>query len=75
MVYGVLAEAFASEQTARMTAMDNATDNAEDMLAKLTLKSNQARQARITNELSEIVGGAEVLAAQTMSSRFGKESE
>ena len=40
--------------------MDNATDNADDMLRKLTLKSNQARQARITNELSEIVGGAEV---------------
>lgn len=75
MVYGVLAEAFASEQTARMTAMDNATDNAEDMLAKLTLKSNQARQARITNELSEIVGGAEVLATQGQSGRFGKESE
>jgi F-type H+-transporting ATPase subunit gamma len=67
MVYGVLAEAYASEQTARMTAMDNATDNAEEMLAKLTLKSNQARQARITNELSEIVGGAEVLAAQKRS--------
>jgi F-type H+-transporting ATPase subunit gamma len=67
MVYGVLAEAYASEQTARMTAMDNATDNAEEMLEKLTLKSNQARQARITNELSEIVGGAEVLAAQKRS--------
>ena len=62
MVYGVLTEAYASEQTARMTAMDNATDNATDMQAKLTLKNNQARQSRITNELSEIVGGAEVLA-------------
>ncbi len=75
MVYGVLAEAYASEQTARMTAMDNATENAEDMLAKLTLKSNQARQARITNELSEIVGGAEVLAAMPASAPSGKESE
>ena len=65
MVYGALTEAYASEQTARMTAMDSATDNAEDMLHKLTLKSNQARQAKITNEISEIVGGAEVLAAQT----------
>jgi F-type H+-transporting ATPase subunit gamma len=65
MVYGALTEAYASEQTARMTAMDNATDNAEDMLRNLTLKSNQARQAHITNELSEIVGGAEVLAAQS----------
>ena len=61
MVYGALTEAYASEQTARMTAMDNATENADEMLHKLTLKSNQARQAKITNELSEIVGGAEVL--------------
>lgn len=66
MVYGALTEAYASEQTARMTAMDNATENAEEMLRKLTLRSNQARQARITNELSEIVGGAEVLAVQTV---------
>ena len=65
MVYGALTEAFASEQTARMTAMDNATENADEMLGKLTLKNNQARQARITSELSEIVGGAEVLTAQT----------
>jgi len=75
MVYGVLAEAFASEQTARMTAMDNATENAEEMLAKLTLKSNQARQAQITNELSEIVGGAEVLATQSRITTLETESE
>ncbi len=62
MVYGVLTEAYASEQTARMTAMDNATDNATDMLGKLRLANNRARQAKITNEISEIVGGAEVLA-------------
>ena len=61
MVYGALAEAYASEQTARMTAMDNATENANEMMDKLRLKSNQARQGRITNELSEIVGGAELL--------------
>ncbi len=64
MVYGVLTEAYASEQTARMTAMDQATDNASDMMQKLTLESNRARQAQITNEISEIVGGAEVLAQQ-----------
>ncbi len=58
MMYGALVEAYASEQTARMTAMDNATNNADDMLAELTKKSNQARQARITNELIEIVNGA-----------------
>ena len=61
MVYGALAEAYASEQTARMTAMDNATDNANEMLDKLRLKSNQARQGRITNEISEIIGGAEII--------------
>jgi F-type H+-transporting ATPase subunit gamma len=44
-----------------MTAMDNATENAEDMLHALTLKNNQARQAKITSELSEIIGGAEAL--------------
>ncbi|MDD2533079.1 MAG: ATP synthase F1 subunit gamma [Eubacteriales bacterium] len=64
MVYGVLTEAYASEQTARMIAMDNATDNASDMMEKLTLESNRARQSKITNEISEIVGGAEVLAQQ-----------
>ena len=61
MVYGALAEAYASEQTARMTAMDNATDNANEMLDKLRIKSNQARQGKITNEISEIIGGAESL--------------
>lgn len=64
MVYGMLSEAYASEQTARMMAMDHATDNADEMLGKLRLQRNQARQARITNELSEIVGGAEVLASE-----------
>jgi len=61
MLYGALVEAYASEQTARMTAMDNATKNADDMLEELTLKSNRARQARITNELIEIVNGANQL--------------
>lgn len=64
MVYGMLSEAYASEQTARMLAMDHATDNADEMLGKLRLKRNQARQAGITSELSEIVGGAEVLSWQ-----------
>jgi F-type H+-transporting ATPase subunit gamma len=64
MVYGALTEAFASEQTARMTAMDNATKNSEEMLEKLTLQNNQARQAKITNDISEIVGGAEVLSQE-----------
>lgn len=61
MIYGALTEAFASEQTTRMSAMKNATDNAQDMLDLLTLKSNRARQGKITEEISEIVGGAESL--------------
>jgi F-type H+-transporting ATPase subunit gamma len=61
MVYGALTEAFASEQTTRMTAMKNATDNAEEMLERLTLTSNRARQGRITEEIIEIVSGAESL--------------
>lgn len=54
-------DAAASEQGARMTAMDNATRNAKDMIGKLTLKYNRARQAAITTELMEITGGAEAL--------------
>ncbi len=61
MVYGALSEAYASEQTARMTAMQNATDNADEILSDLELRSNQARQARITAEISEIVNGAEAI--------------
>jgi F-type H+-transporting ATPase subunit gamma len=56
-----LLEAIASEHGARMSAMDNATRNAGDMIAKLTLSMNRARQATITKELMEIVSGAEAL--------------
>ena len=59
MVYGAMVDAFASEQTARLTAMENATDNAEEMMKKLELLSNRARQAKITTELTEIVNGAQ----------------
>lgn len=58
IIYGAMVEAFTSEQCARMTAMDNATSNADEMLQKLSLKYNRARQAAITREISEIVGGA-----------------
>lgn len=61
IVYGALVEGFTSEQSARMTAMDNATANADEMLNKLNLYYNRARQAAITQEISEIVGGAEAL--------------
>ncbi len=64
MVYGILAEAYASEQTARMLAMDQATENAGLLQEQLTLAGNKARQSAITAELAEIVGGAELLAAR-----------
>jgi F-type H+-transporting ATPase subunit gamma len=60
-VYHALLEAEASEQGARMTAMDAATNNASDMISSLTLEMNRARQAQITRELMDIVGGAEAL--------------
>jgi F-type H+-transporting ATPase subunit gamma len=56
-----LLEAEASEHGARMTAMDSATNNAVDMISRLTLEMNRARQATITKELMDIVGGAEAL--------------
>ena len=61
IIYGAFVEAFTSEQSARMIAMDNATSNADEMLRKLELAYNRARQAKITEEISEIVGGAEVI--------------
>ncbi|MEA3423790.1 MAG: ATP synthase F1 subunit gamma [Bacillota bacterium] len=60
-IYGVLVESSASEQASRRIAMENATDNAQEMIEDLTLTFNQARQAAITQEISEIVSGAEAL--------------
>ena len=60
-VYRALLESIASEHGARMTAMDNATTNASEMINRLTLVYNRARQAAITTELMEIIGGAEAL--------------
>lgn len=57
-IYGAIAESFASEQAARRTAMESATDNANEMISKLELVYNRARQAAVTQEISEIVGGA-----------------
>jgi F-type H+-transporting ATPase subunit gamma len=59
--FRALLESVASEHGARMTAMDNATRNASDMIDRLTLQYNRARQAAITKELMEIIGGAEAL--------------
>jgi len=58
VLYGALCESRAAEQAARRTAMESATQNAEEMIADLSLKYNQARQAAITQEITEIVGGA-----------------
>ena len=60
-VFSALNEAKAGEHGARMTAMTSATDNASDLLAKLDLSYNRARQAAITNEITEIVGGVNAL--------------
>ncbi|MCM1186193.1 MAG: ATP synthase F1 subunit gamma [Lachnoclostridium sp.] len=61
LIYGAMMEAVASENGARMQAMDNATSNAEDMISDLSLKYNRARQGSITQELTEIIAGAEAL--------------
>jgi len=61
VIYGALLQAAASELGSRMTAMGSATDNAQELIAKLILNYNKVRQATITRELSEIVGGAEAL--------------
>ena len=60
-IYGALIEAVASENGARMQAMDSATSNAEEMIANLSLAYNRARQGAITQELTEIISGAEAL--------------
>ena len=61
LIYGALVEAVASENGARMQAMDSATSNAEDIISDLTLKYNRARQGSITQELTEIIAGAEAI--------------
>jgi len=62
LVYRALLETSAGENGARMAAMDNATSNCEELISSLTLKMNKARQAAITAELMDIVGGTEALA-------------
>lgn len=61
LVYGALLDGKASEHAARMTAMKSATDNAMEVIDSLTLSFNRARQAAITQEITEIVGGAAAL--------------
>ncbi len=61
LIYGGMVEAVASENGARMQAMDNATNNAEEMISNLTLLYNRARQGSITQELTEIIAGADAI--------------
>lgn len=63
LIYGALIEAVASENGARMQAMDSATGNAEQMISTLELQYNRARQGAITQELTEIIGGADALSS------------
>jgi F-type H+-transporting ATPase subunit gamma len=60
-VYGALVESSASEENARMMAMQSATDNAEAMLHDLSIEFNRVRQAAITQEITEVIGGAKAL--------------
>ena len=60
MVFGALVESFSSEQSARMTAMEAASDNAKEMLRTLSLTYNRARQSAITQEITEIASGAQI---------------
>jgi F-type H+-transporting ATPase subunit gamma len=68
VIYTALLESAASEHAARRRAMKAATDNADDLIKSLTRQANQARQAEITQEISEIVGGADALASVTAGS-------
>lgn len=61
LIFGALLDSKASEHAARMTAMQNATDNAHELISSYTLQFNRARQAAITQEITEIVGGAAAL--------------
>ena len=71
-VFRALLENNASEQGARMTAMDNATRNAGEMIKKQTMQYNRTRQAMITKELIEIISGAEALWSQTEDMTHGQ---
>jgi F-type H+-transporting ATPase subunit gamma len=61
LIYGAFMESVASENGARMQAMDSATSNADEMIATLSLAYNRARQGAITQELTEIISGAEAI--------------
>ena len=61
LIYGAMVESVASENGARMQAMDNATSNADEIISSLSLLYNRARQSAITQELTEIIAGAQAI--------------
>ena len=61
IIYGIILDAKTAEHSARMNSMKNATDNAEEVIDKLELLYNRARQAVVTNELIDIIGGANAI--------------
>ena len=65
MIFGAMTESFCAEQSARMTAMDSATKSANDMIHELQLEYNRTRQGSITQEITEIIGGAAAVQDQT----------
>ena len=68
-LYGAMVESQASEESARMMSMKTATDNADAMLAELSRQYNQFRQAAITQEITEVVGGAKALQKKKLKRR------
>lgn len=64
MIFGAMTESFCAEQSARMTAMDSATKSANDMIHELQLEYNRTRQGSITQEITEIIGGASAVKSQ-----------
>ena len=64
MIFGAMTESFCAEQSARMTAMDSATKSANDMIRDLQLEYNRTRQGSITQEITEIIGGASAVKSQ-----------
>lgn len=68
-IYGAMVECFASEENARMMAMQSATDNAEAILHELSIEFNRVRQAQITQEITEVIGGAKALKKKKKSKR------
>ena len=65
MIFGAMTESFCAEQSARMTAMDSATKSANDMIRDLQLEYNRTRQGSITQEITEIIGGAAAVQDRT----------